>query len=398
MLSLSQLRWFAIGVLILSSALNYLDRMVLSALMPTLREEFQITGADLGNLVGIFYLVYGVSSPLAGMLVDRIGLTWGACVVVILWSLAGMATGLAGSFAGLLACRAALGFAEAGGIPVTGKAFAVYLPPEGRALGAAISQIGLTLGTMTAPILTEWLSPKYGWRSVFVAAGALGFLWVPVWLWTARYVPPLKLAVEPPRPSFGEILRDTRFIALIVANILAMGVYGLWLNWVTYFLVAAYQMPREEANLRFAWIPPVFATLGGLFGGWLALRSIRAGAAVLKARMRIAFIASLFVLVTAAVPLMPDPAFAVAGICISLFAITCLSVNYYAIPLDLYGAQRAAFGVSFLTGAFGLMMGFLSPQIGRWSDTVGWRPVCFLVAGLPLLSVGVLQLALRRRT
>ena len=75
-------------------------------------------------------------------------------------------------FASLLVCRAALGFAEAGGIPAAGKASAVYLEPKHRALGSAVSQIGLTIGLVLAPVLTVWLEPRYGWRAVFVVAGA----------------------------------------------------------------------------------------------------------------------------------------------------------------------------------------------------------------------------------
>jgi hypothetical protein len=87
---------------------------------------------------------------------------------------------------------------------------------------------------------------------------------------------------------------------------------------------------------------------------------------------------------------------ATAAVCVSLFAVTCMSVNYYAIPLDLFGASHAAFAVSFLTGVFGLMQAFLAPQIGGWSDAVGWTPVCFVIAVLPFTSVLVLRAAFGR--
>jgi ACS family hexuronate transporter-like MFS transporter len=333
-----------------------------------------------------------------GLLVDRVGLKWGASLVVGLWSAVGIGTGLAGSFAALIFCRALLGLAESGGIPVTGKGFAVYLEPHDRAMGAAVSQIGLTVGTMAAPVLTEYLSARYGWRSAFVVSGVLGFLWIPVWLLTARRVRPAQVSSDPATVRLGAILQDRRFLALIAANVLAMTVYSLWTNWTTWFLVTGYGLTQAEANLRFAWIPPVFATLGGLFGGWAAQRLIRAGAEIIPARIRISLVSSLFVLVTAAAPAAGGPALAISMVCLSLFATTSLSVNYYSIPLDLFGAGRAAFAVSFLTGLFGLMQVFLSPQIGRWSDTVGWQPVCFAVAALPLVSALLLKAVFRSRT
>jgi ACS family hexuronate transporter-like MFS transporter len=194
------------------------------------------------------------------------------------------------------------------------------------------------------------------------------------------------------------MLRDRRFLTLIAANILAMTIYSLWTNWAPLFLVSAYGLSQAEANLRFVWIPPLFATLGGLLGGWLAQRSIRQDTDVLPARLRIAFGASLVALTTAAAPLAGSPQMATAAICLSLSATTCLSVNYYAIPLDLFGADRAAFGVSFLTSVYGVMQAVLSPAIGRWSETTGWAPVCSLVAILPLVSVLLLRTAFPRKT
>src|SRR4051794_5504938 len=178
--SSSQLRWFAACVLYLSSALNYLDRAVLSALAPTIIREFHLTGQEFGLLISAFSLTYTISAPLMGILIDRIGLTLGATIAVGAWSAVGAATGFVGSFSSLLVCRGALGIAEAGGIPATGKAGGIYLTPHERALGAAVSQLGLTLGIVGAPLLTAWLSAQYGWRWTFVAAGSLGFVWIPL--------------------------------------------------------------------------------------------------------------------------------------------------------------------------------------------------------------------------
>jgi ACS family hexuronate transporter-like MFS transporter len=153
MVSTTERRWTAVCVLYASSALNYLDRMVLSAMAPTLLIQFALTKEDFGYLLSAFSIVYAFSAPLMGLFIDRVGLTIGAAVIVGLWSLAGMSTAFASTFAGLLLCRAALGFAEAGGIPAAGKAGAVYLDSKDQALGSALSQVGLTVGTMIAGYL-----------------------------------------------------------------------------------------------------------------------------------------------------------------------------------------------------------------------------------------------------
>ena len=97
-------------------------------------------------------------------------------------------------------------------------------------------------------------------------------------------------------------------------------------------------------------------------------------------------------LLTAAIPWMPSPVLATAGICWSFFWITAQSVNIYALPLDIYGAGRAAFAIAALTFAFGIMQTVVSPGVGWLIDVYGFSPVCALGAALPLAAAVVLQL------
>jgi ACS family hexuronate transporter-like MFS transporter len=385
-----------VWVLVISSALNYLDRAVLNALIPELQRAFNATREDMGLVVSAFSIVYALSSPLVGLMIDRTGLRRGAALVVGLWSMVGAATGLVGTMSGLVLCRALLGFAEAGGVPATGKGFALYLPPENRALGGALNGMGLAIGGVSAPLLVEALFPVYGWRAAFVVSGLLGILWLPLWLWISAKAPPIEQPKNQAKVSAGDILRDRRLITLVIANILAMTVYSLWTNWTTVFLVSAHGISREEANLQFAWIPPIFATAGGLFGGWIAQRMIRAGVDVVKARLRIATFAAVCALTTGLASIAPGAGLATAAICVSNAAILCLSVNYYALPLDMFGASRAAFATSMLTGVYGLMQTLISPIIARWSESIGWEPVCFGMAALPVISSLLLRTAFRR--
>ena len=54
--------------------------------------------------------------------------------------------------------------------------------------------------------------------------------------------------------------------------------------------VEQWHLTQEAANKGFAWIPQVFSTAGGFFGGWLAFRWIRGGARVIPARMKVCWI------------------------------------------------------------------------------------------------------------
>jgi len=385
------LRWIAIGVFVLSSSLNYLDRQLLAALAPTVRGEFQLTNQQYGLVVSAFAIVYAAVAPAAGWFIDRVGLNRGAAIAVALWSVAGSATAWTRSFFGLLACRTVLGAAEAAGIPAAGKANATYLEPRELALGTAFNQVGITLGSVAAPLLVTLMQPRYGWRFTFALCGALGFLWIPLWLFTSKRVPERTPDKRAAGKSGGDLLRDPRFWGLALANAFIMTLYALWSNWTTLYFVQERHMTQDQANRQFAWIPAVFATAGGFFGGVASYRWIRAGMNLLAARLRICWISAVILLATAAVPLMPQAALAAAAISLSFFWTLAISTNVYALPIDLFGPAHAGLGVAALTCSFGLMTAFLSPWIGSVVDRVGFSPVCVVLSVMPLMGVAILK-------
>jgi ACS family hexuronate transporter-like MFS transporter len=390
------LRWVAVGVFVVSYSLNYLDRQLLAALAPELKSEFNLSHEQFGLIISVFSIVYALSSPFTGIFIDRAGLNIGASISVAVWSLAGVATGLVSSFRGLLACRAVLGASEAAGLPCISKANALYLPSRELALGAAVNQVGISVGAASAPLVAAALMPVWGWRGAFVVCGVIGLLWIPLWLTVSRAVPPQTHAEHAVAPApLGDLLRDRRLWGLIVTNMLYMTLYSLWTNWTTLYFVHARGMTSAEANRNFAWIPPMFATLGGFAGGWLAFRLIRAGMPVLRARLRVCWIAATLALATAAIPFMPSNGLAAAAISLSFFACVAISTNVYSMPTDMFGAGRAAFGGAALTFAYGAMQMVISPLIGRIADQIGFDAVCMGVATLPLAAIVVLKLTTR---
>ncbi len=381
-------RWVAVGIFILSSSLNYLDRQLLAALAPVIRGEFAWSNEDYGRVVSYFSLVYAIGAPLMGLVIDRIGLNAGVTLAVGVWSAATVWTGWARDLWGLIASRFLLGAAQGGGVPAAGKAMSTYLEPRERALGQGMSQVGLSIGMIAAPLLAGFMEPRFGWRSAFLVGGGLGLLWVPLWLLVARSAP--KQTLDPGRKQFavGEMLRSGSYWGLVVATMCVMTGYSLWSNWTTPYLVTAWGMEAGAVNRTLAWIPPLIGALGGLFGGAV---SLQLGGAVTDARRKAILFGGLAVAVaTAMVPYAGSPLVAALCIAVSYACTTMMSVNLYALPLDLFGMERAAFGAASLTGAYGLMQTVISPAIGYVVDRHGFAPVCLGVAMLPLLGVGLL--------
>jgi ACS family hexuronate transporter-like MFS transporter len=388
-------RWVAVSVFVLSSTLNYFDRLLLAALAPLLLAEFRMTQEDYGTVLMVFAITYAVSSPAAGMLIDRFGLNRGISAAVGLWSVASIATGFVGGMRSLIACRALLGVAEAGGVPAAGKLTHAYLLPPERALGAALSQIGLSIGSIIAPPLGTFLALRYGWRAAFIFAGVLGFAWIPLWLATSRRIPGTfeKEHVRPKRPA-GDLLRDIRMWGFVAASFLAMPAYTLWTNWTTLYLQRMHGASLVEAN-SLAGLPHFFGYFGGLAGGWLSMHWMNRGMPALPARRRACLVCATALLSTGLVPLMPTAGTAVIGMSMSFFAASAWSVNLYTMPIDAFGGSRAAFATSLLTSVYGLLQAVTSRGIGRVADECGYAPVCFLFSVLPLAGYGILRLTAR---
>src|SRR6476646_155963 len=102
------LRWLAVGIFVVSSTLNYLDRTLLNTLAPLIMLEFHLNMAGFGVLLSAFSFAYAASTLAAGWMLDRFGVDRGISVAVGWWSTAAAATGLVGSVTGLTICRVAL--------------------------------------------------------------------------------------------------------------------------------------------------------------------------------------------------------------------------------------------------------------------------------------------------
>lgn len=386
-------RWVALSIFVLSSAINYLDRQTLATVAPLVRAEFHLSNAQYGLILTAFSIAYAGGAPFAGMLIDRIGLNRAISLAIGVWSCAGIFTGFTRGLAGLLGCRCVLGMSEAAGIPAAGKAIHQYLAPAERALGNALNQAGVSLGLILAPPVATWIAVTYGWRQAFMVTGCLGLIWIPVWNRTARVTARAAPAggYAPQAVSgVSELLRSPRLWALVIANALNMSVYSLWTNWTTLYLVEARGLTLARAAW-YAWIPPLVAMLGGFGGGWLSLRGVRAGWPAVTARTRVCLAGALLALPTVLIPLLPTAGWAVAGISLSILAVSAVSVNVYTIPLDTFGGARAAFAISMLVASYGAVQALISPAIGAVVDARGYGPVCLVGALMPLAAYGVLR-------
>jgi ACS family hexuronate transporter-like MFS transporter len=398
------LRWIAVTIFILSSTLNYLDRNLLATLAPLIMAEFQLNQTGFGFLVSAFSVSYAASSLLVGWFLDRVGVNKGITVAVAWWSASAASCGFAASFSSLTACRIALGIGEAAGVPAVGKVNGVYLKPSERALGAALNQVGLSLGSILLPL---WIvvASLYSWRTPFIVVGALGFVWIPLWQVTRRFIRPTFPETGPPiLPAHSvqnqagfRLLLDSKLLALVLANVLWMGAYSLWTNWTTLYLTKVHGLTLKQ-SAAYIWIPPLISNAGGFFGGWLSQRSMNRGVEAVSARCGAVWWSAVGMLITLLLPFAPNAGWATVIIAASFFFALAGSVNIYAIPIDLYGPARSGLAIAALVFAFGVLQTVISPIIGYMSDHKLYNGIVWIVALPPLLGALVLQMIRSRRS
>ncbi|HEX3147148.1 MAG TPA: MFS transporter [Gemmataceae bacterium] len=236
------LKWWVCVLLLLASALNYMDRQTLSQTGKRITDYFHLSHEQFGSLEGAFNAAFAIAVFVVGWMADRWNIRVAYPTIVVLWSLAGFATGFAESFMMLLACRFALGLFEAGNIPFGVLTVKRILRPEERALGNGMFQSGSALGAIITPwvvLACVWALNESGnedvgmaWRLPFRVVGAAGIVWAVLWLLTVKS----RHVAAPPAPvvtdTYWAIWRNRRFwVSLIVVVSInsAWRSFGFWL-------------------------------------------------------------------------------------------------------------------------------------------------------------------------
>lgn len=219
--------WKIILVLSLTFGLVGLDRFILPVLFPSFMDELGLTYEDLGNLVGILAVFWGLSAFAMGFLSDRIGRRKVLIPAVVIFSLMSAFSGMAGGLVGLLIIRAVMGLAE-GPVASTGVAVAVEAShPKRRGMNNGIFQCMISLfGNAIGPIIATQLLLVTDWRTVFMLVGIPGLLMALAMFFIVREPAPVAVATgapAAPRPSFGSLFQHRNVPLAMLTLMCAMG-------------------------------------------------------------------------------------------------------------------------------------------------------------------------------
>lgn len=406
------MRWWIAWTLFFSTVSNYISRQSFSVLSPLIAAQYHLSHRELGRILGAFQVSYAITWLLGGFVLDAVGTRLGLAAAAAWWSLVNMLTGLAHSAFGFASLRFLLGIGEGMNWPGASKAVAEWFPREERGMAVAIFDSGSSVGGALAAIGVPWVALAFGWRWAFVFSGAVGFLWLAVWL--RVYYPPdrhprvtaeEREAIEKGRdaaPAGARIglrrwlglLGQRNVWGIVLGRGLTDPIWWFYVFWLPQYLSDARGFGLKRIAL-FAWMPFAAADLGNFTAGFLSGYCIRRGLPVLRVRLGICAASCLPILAGIPAARTPNVYAALAMVCFALWGYASWSTMGLTLPSDLFPHEVVA-SVTGLSGLFaGLTGAVFTILVGALVDRFSYAPA-FLAAGLmPLLATAAVLLLIR---
>jgi predicted MFS family arabinose efflux permease len=397
----------ALAILTGLNFLNYLDRFVPAAVMPSIIAALHLKDSQAGSLSTLFILSYSLISPVAGWLADRKPRFQLAAVGVFVWSLATFGSGLAPTFLALVVARALTGVGEASYVVVTPSLVSDYYPPARRGRALAIFYAAIPVGSALGYVLGGAINARFGWRWAFFLAGAPGaalafallFLRDPprgaLDVGGASNAASGGAAPSPPAlpapPSLGALLRIPSFLFNTAAQIIYTFVVGGLATWMPTYFVRVRHLPLASADLMFGGVLAAAGLVGTLIGGRLGDRMaarhpsghflLSGGSLLLSVPFAVAGIVA------------PSPAIFWPAMFVALTLLFLNTGPLNAAMANVLPAQLRGWGFAMNTMAIHLLGDAASPTvIGFASDRIGLYLPVLVTVTLPFLA-GLVLLA-----
>ncbi len=392
-------RWRILTLLFFATTINYIDRQVIGILKPFIAEDLGWSEADYGYIVTAFQIAYAIGLLTTGRLLDKFGVRIGYLWAIVIWSIAGMAHAAARGVVSFAAARFALGIGESANFPAAIKSVAEWFPKKDRAFATGLFNSGATVGAILAPIIVSAITLAMGWQWAFIITGALGFIWVVLWM--VYYHAPekhpqvskaeLDYINQDENPNntgkvfkWRDLFKYKETIAICSTRFISDWVWWFFLFWIPDFLNKTHGVNIKEVVLPLIVIYAV-SSFGGIGGGWLSSKFIKNGKSIDFSRKTAILISAIIIIPVMLVPSITNLWVAVGLISLAAAGHAGWSANIFTIVSDIYpkSAVASMIGLSGFAGAIG---GALSAAfVGLLLETTGSYFLIFMVAALVYL-------------
>jgi len=416
----TNVRWIVVGLLFFATTINYIDRQVIGLLKPYIQDDLHWSETDYGYIVTAFQIAYAIGMLACGRLLDKVGSKLGYSIAIIVWSLGAVLHAAVRSVMGFGVARAVLGLGEAGNFPAAVKTIAEWFPKKDRAYATGLFNSGSTIGAIIAPIIVVGITLQWGWRWAFIITGLLGFIWVIAWwlVYKSPHENPKVNAAELAyiqsdeekedeeaeqaqgnKVTWKRLFQFKQTYAIVFSRFVTDWVWWFFLFWTPDFLNTTHGVDLKATVLPLI-IIYFMSSIGGIYGGAVSSRFIKAGKSIDFARKTTILIFALLVLPLNAVPYIHNIWIVVLIIGLATSTHQAWASNIFTIVSDVYPKHVVASmtGISSVGGAIGgalasSFVGFILEWTGSYATIFMIASCMYLLAWLTLkLFVPVKQI------
>jgi len=244
--------WVVVGLLWVVALLNYMDRQMLS----TMKNAMMIDIVELekaenfGRLMAVFLWIYGLMSPVAGIIGDRLNRKWLIVGSLFVWSGVTFAMGYTDDYNVLYALRAIMGVSEALYIPAGLSLIADYHQGSTRSLAVGIHMTGLYMGQALGGFGAT-VAESLSWQKTFHYFGIAGIIYSVVLI--------ILLREYKYREKVKKTASGVSGLRSVVSGLSLL--FGMVSFWMILFYFAVPSIPGWAVK---NWIPTLFSSSLGI--------------------------------------------------------------------------------------------------------------------------------------
>ncbi len=377
-MKISNYRWWVVGLVLMATTINYVDRQIIGLLKPVLEIEFNWSESDYSRIVMAFSAAYAIGLLSMGRLVDFLGTKRGYAVSVIIWSLAGMLHAVARNLTQFITVRVILGIGEAGNFPAAMKVVSEWFPKKEKALATGIINAGASIGVVFALLITPLILNFYTWKEVFWITGGLGFVWLALW-WIFYEIPARQQRLSEgelalitagqeqfenqtgkPLP-WRKLLSFPQTWAVVAGKFFIDPIYWFFLFWLPSYFATTFGLDLKKPSLPLM-IIYLATTVGSIGGGYLSSYLVKRGWTTLKARKAALLSVAILELMVIGMQFVNDVWIAVGVLSIAVALHQAWSTNVFTMAADLFPKESVS-SVAGLAGMAGATGGILFPML-----------------------------------
>ena len=389
----------------------YIDRVNISVAIIPMQNQFGWSESQVGLILGSFYAGYMVSMTLGGYLADKYGGKKVLGYGLLLWSFFTVITH-AFAYSGLwllILIRVLMGLGEGITFPSWHAIYARWIPFNERTRSIAITNSGISVGTVFGYVVAAIIISRYSWEWVFYSFGILGIFWYFFWQRNVTSYPEDHKSISseeldyiikeapsketPPKIPLSKLIKNQPFLAIAIATFCN--------NWALYTFLS--YLPRyvndplstgglgiELDSSLFIYlilIPSVVSVLALLFGGILADSLIKRGFKVITVRKTVNTIgffgSSIFLIL---IPFQDS--------LVNILVLLCLVNTCSGICQGGFGVNHADLGPKYtgslvgMAGSIGMIAAIFSPIVAGYvlEFSNSWNLIFYVCSGILVIG------------